>query len=93
MKVFLVSGRHWLVPGVIVRAAASQVGAQIIALEILNLVRSDLTLPPVADFGLFEDALREASFLFQEVTESDETAEVWIDEVTVEMISDLEAAA
>jgi hypothetical protein len=93
MKVFLVSGSHWRVPGVIVRAADSLLGAQAIALEILNRVRADVELPPIKDFMGFDDGLLEANNLFHDITYSDATADIWIDEVPLEMISEFAAAA
>jgi len=90
MKVFLVSGSHWLVPGVLVRAADSMEGAHGIALEILNRVRADLTLPAISDYRRFEEGLLEANNLFQDIADSHETADIWIDELQLETVSAVE---
>jgi hypothetical protein len=83
--VFIVEGEHWHTPGRLMKVCATQEIAQHEALSLVNILRSDVDLPPETEPENLEKALEQAFEKRAEDTGKDieeikGTAGVWIDE-------------
>lgn len=83
MKVFIVQGCHWMVPGQRMTAHKTAESAADDALSLVNIMLSDLELPPEA--SSWEDGLERVRKKLAEMdlveTEADDQADVWITEL------------
>ena len=97
-SVWVVQGEHWDVPGRPVLVCATQERAQKEALELINIMRKDVGLPPAKNPAKHEEALQQArrrkakelGISIADLDEDEANGHVWITEQ--ELLSDPDTA-
>jgi hypothetical protein len=81
MKIWITQGEHWHVPGRPITAHASLAGAEMEAVELINIMLGDVSRPPLPLSATYEQREEALELIRRDSVNGGTDCDVWITEL------------